>query len=278
MSTGVDVYSTTPASNGTLGGTGYFPEGQAPSTVNDAARQVMADIAAWYGQAKIPEYLTGTAGTNTITAGGPSALAAYAPGQRFTFLPANTNTGAATINITPSGGAALGAKNIFNAGVALVAGEIKAAVPCEILYDGTQFNLLSNGVNGAPGSSQTFITGAVSLNNTANYFNVCNTGSIGAAGQMWLLVGVVTVTDTVGAANINARIWDTSTVFAETSCTVQASNSEMVMTVLALVSPSAATTYHLSCKDLTSTSGQALQTGNAGTANKATSITAIRLI
>lgn len=142
MSTGVDVYSTTPASNGTIGGTGYFAEGQAPSTVNDAARQVMADIAAWYGQAKLPQYLTGTAGTNTVTAGGPASMAAYAAGQAFFFIPAATNTAATTLNITPSGGAALGAKNIFYKGVACVGGEIVISQPVLVSYDGTQFNIL----------------------------------------------------------------------------------------------------------------------------------------
>lgn len=142
MSTGVDVYSTTPANNGTIGGTGYFPEGQAPSTVNDAARQVMADVAAWVGQAKVPDYLTGVAGTNTVTAGGPSALAAYAAGQSFILIPAATNTGATTVNITPSGGAALGAKNVFLKGTACIGGELLIGVPVFIVYDGTQFNII----------------------------------------------------------------------------------------------------------------------------------------
>lgn len=143
MSTGVDVYSTTPGSNGTIGGTGYFPEGQAPSTVNDAARQVMADVAAWYGQAKQNLALTGVAGTNTITATGAASIAAYATNQIFTLIPAATNTGAITLNITPSGGAALGAKNVFNKGAACSGGELVIAVPILVLYDGTQFNIVS---------------------------------------------------------------------------------------------------------------------------------------
>lgn len=143
MTTGVDVYSTTPASNGTIGGTGYFPEGQAPSTVNDAARQVMADVAAWYGQAKQNLALTGVAGTNTITAGGAASMAAYATNQIFTLNPANSNTGATTLNITPSGGAALGAKNVFSNGAACTGGELRAGCPSLLLYDGTQFNIVA---------------------------------------------------------------------------------------------------------------------------------------
>lgn len=144
MTTGVDAYSTTAANNGTLGATDYFKEGQAPSTVNDAARQVMADIAAWFGQAKSSSYLTGTAGTNTVTATGPASMAAYTAGQFFTIIPANTNSGATTLNITPSGGAALGAKNIFSGNAALVGGEFRANIPVALFYDGTQFQIIVN--------------------------------------------------------------------------------------------------------------------------------------
>lgn len=137
-------WSTTAATNAS-GVTGInWAEGQPPSSVNDSARETMAQVATWLGQASgaIPEYLTGVAGTNTITATGPSQMAAYVAGQRFTFIPAVTNTGATTINITPSGGAALGAKNVFVSGQACVGGELVAAVPATILYDGTQFNIL----------------------------------------------------------------------------------------------------------------------------------------
>ena len=101
--------------------------------------------AAWFDDVDTFTYstLTGVAGTNTVTAGGPISMTAYAANQRFWFLPAVTNTAATTINITPSGGSALGAKNIFSGGNAIVAGELVASVPALIQYDGTQFNLLN---------------------------------------------------------------------------------------------------------------------------------------
>lgn len=180
MSTGVDVYSTTPASNGTLGGTGYFPEGQAPSTVNDAARQVMADIAAWYGQAKTPRYLTGTAGTNTVTATGPASMAAYGAGQVFFFIPAATNTGATTLNITPSGAAALGAKNIFFRGAACAGGEILINVPVMVIYDGTQFNLQVTSLSSAASGSSMVLLGskALSASATASFVHTGGSGDV----------------------------------------------------------------------------------------------------
>lgn len=83
------------------------------------------------------ESLTSVAGTNTVTAT-CAGLSAYASGQSFEFIPAATNTGATTINIT-----SLGAKNIFFDGRALVGGELVINIPARIKYDGTQFNLLT---------------------------------------------------------------------------------------------------------------------------------------
>jgi len=83
-------------------------------------------------------YLTSVSGTNTITATAAVSMSAYATGQKFHFLPANTNTGATTINAN-----SIGAKNIYFNGAALVGGELKQNVPATIVYDGTQFNLVS---------------------------------------------------------------------------------------------------------------------------------------
>lgn len=138
----IDQWSTTAANNASGVTNVNWAEGQAPSTVNDSARNLMADVAGWYGQAKQNLALTSVAGTNTITATGAAALAAYATNQIFTLVPANTNTGATTLNITPSGGAALGAKNVFANGAACAGGELVQNVPVIVLYDGTQFNII----------------------------------------------------------------------------------------------------------------------------------------
>src|SRR3990167_2821115 len=73
-------------------------------------------------------YLTSVTGTDTIAATGPASMTAYAAGQKFSFIPANDNTGATTINITQSGAAALVAKNIFCGGAACIGGEVPAGV------------------------------------------------------------------------------------------------------------------------------------------------------
>ena len=79
--------------------------------------------------------LASVAGTDTITASLSPALTAYANGQIFTLIPANTNTGAVTININ-----GLGAKSITkNGSTALVAGDLVAGVEYSLQYDGTRF-------------------------------------------------------------------------------------------------------------------------------------------
>jgi hypothetical protein len=84
--------------------------------------------------------LIGTiAGTDTITGSLTPNLTAYAAGQTFRFIAANTNTGATTININ-----SLGAKSITKYGTtALGAGDIVQNASYTIFYDGTQFQLLN---------------------------------------------------------------------------------------------------------------------------------------
>lgn len=126
--------------------------------------------------------------------------------------------------------------------------------------------------------AQTFLGTNIALNNTGSYFNIVNTGSIGASGQTWLITGVLCVVDTAGAATVLVRIWDGTNVFAESEIYLAAANKPSTVTILARVTPSAATTYYLSAKDITSTSGFAQATGNAGTPMIATSITAQRIL
>jgi hypothetical protein len=104
---------------------------------------VTLTAASWFNDVDTATYMTlsGVSGTNTITATGPKN-ATLSTNLRVVFVPANTNTGATTINITPSGGAALTAKNVFCNGIACVGGEIKQNVPVMLHYDGTQFNIL----------------------------------------------------------------------------------------------------------------------------------------
>jgi hypothetical protein len=122
-------------------------------------------------------YLTGTAGTNTITASATPTPAAYAAGQSFEFVPAVTNTGATTLNVS-----SLGAKNVFANGAACVGGELVASVPCRVFYDGTQFNIIgqnrilagepSNSLHAVPARDVLgWITGLTYANNSGDATN-----------------------------------------------------------------------------------------------------------
>lgn len=117
--------------------------------------------------------LTGVAGTNTITATGPANLG-LATSPPLWFIPANTNTGATTLNITPSGGAALTAKNVFSGGAACVGGELVAGVPAAVVYDGTQYNLLNPAMT--RGTFTASLTGCTTVPTvTAAYSKMNNT-------------------------------------------------------------------------------------------------------
>ena len=92
-------------------------------------------------------------GTDTITASGSPTVAAYATGASYYFSPANTNTGAVTINID-----SLGAKSITKNGTtALAANDLTSGKVAMVVYDGTQFQLTNPAVN----------TGILSNSNTA---------------------------------------------------------------------------------------------------------------
>lgn len=90
-------------------------------------------------QNSAPQWLTSVSGADTITASASPTPSAYAAGQTFRFVSAGANTGAATLNVS-----SLGAKAITKDGTtALVAGDIPSGAVVSVVYDGTQFQLLS---------------------------------------------------------------------------------------------------------------------------------------
>src|SRR4051812_44259035 len=105
---------------------------------------VTLSAASWGNDVDSTAYsvLTGVAGTNTITATGPANYAYSASRTPLWFIPAATNTGATTVNVTPSGSSALGAKNLFANGAACTGGELVSGTPVGIIYDGTRFHIL----------------------------------------------------------------------------------------------------------------------------------------
>ena len=88
--------------------------------------------------------LSNVTGTNTIAATATPTITAYATGASYSFIAANTNTGAVTLSID-----GLTAKSVTKAGGnALVAGDIQAGMLVYVHYDGTRFQLLNNVIYG----------------------------------------------------------------------------------------------------------------------------------
>lgn len=112
----------------------------------------------------------------------------------------------------------------------------------------------------------------VNLNNTGNYFDGPSV-SLGAG--TWLLSGTVTVRDTAGAADFAAKLWDGSTVAASAESVTGSSSQHNTIALSAVVSPTATTTYKISVKDTTSTSG--LIKFNASGESKDSTLTAVRI-
>ena len=102
------------------------PDGSDTPTVDDDLRAIQAGVKAAI------EPLTSVAGTNTITAS-HATLTAYANGQRFIFLAANSNTGATTLNIN-----SLGAKAVRWHNSACIGGEIQLGCWYEVIYESAQ--------------------------------------------------------------------------------------------------------------------------------------------
>ena len=100
----VSEWATSAASNNDAPPDG-FPEGMAPSAVNDAAREVMASIARWYQDTN--GTLTSGGSSNAYTITSNTTYAALNDIAILVFRANHTNTGAATLNVD-----SLGAKSI----------------------------------------------------------------------------------------------------------------------------------------------------------------------
>lgn len=215
--------------------------------------------------------LTGVAGTNTITATGPASYTYAASRPPIYLVPANTNTGATTINVTPSGGAALGARNIFRNGAACVGGELRQNVPVALIDDGTRFHIIGSGFIDLSAITNS-LAGDVALNNTATYFTG-PTVAQGTAGT-WYASGTVNCVDSAGAANFEVKLWDGTTVMASTRMNATAANAQVSVSISGFISAPAGN-IRISVKDSTSVSGS-LQFNSTGNSKDCT-ITAIRV-
>lgn len=168
---------------------------------------------------------TNIAGTNTIT--GTTATAPLLVANQVVFLiPANTNTGAVTFDrdaqSTP--------KSVFYNGAALVGGEIAAGVPSVWFYDGTQYNIIANGIAAGNAAARGTVASATTTNlDTSSSLTQQITGTTTITGitlanghvRIVVFAGILTLTNgaslILGGSNIVTAAGDVAIFVGEPS-------------------------------------------------------------
>jgi hypothetical protein len=112
----------------------------------------------------------------------------------------------------------------------------------------------------------------VTMNNTSTYFDGPSVAQ-GTSGT-WFVSGTVTCSDTAGAANFVAKLWDGTTVIASAAFRSEVANGGAVCSLSGYIT-SPAGNLKISCKDGTSTSGLIIY--NYSLNAKDSTITAIRI-
>jgi len=117
--------------------TARFPENMRTNAVNNQARELEAMIAREFKDRNGSLSSTGSANAYVLAAN--ATLTAYAQGDEFTFKANFANTSAATLNVD-----SVGAKTIKKAhDQDLVTGDIESGALVRVVYDGTNFQLMS---------------------------------------------------------------------------------------------------------------------------------------
>lgn len=221
---------------------------------------------------RVPSYADDTGSATAYAIAPGDAVYIYQVGQIFAFKAANANSGTApTLNVN-----GLGAGTItYPDGSALVPGDIPAngVVAVTVASTTPTFHLVGAKARGAAAAT-TSLGANVALNNTANFFSGPNTGSIGAAGQKWFIFGHATMTDTAGAAGFALQIHDGTTALQRVYGQNTGASGNLNMSLGLVVALSAATTFTLQARDLTSANGTLF--ASDGTL-PATAISAVRL-
>jgi microcystin-dependent protein len=125
------LWSRTAASNSTADAQVNWAEGQAPSSVNDSARAMMASLAGYRDDIAGAIVTGGTSTAYTVTSYQVFDTLAHMSGQLIAFTPHATNGATVTLNVD-----GLGAKPLRpSPSVELVAGVLIEGTPYVALYD-----------------------------------------------------------------------------------------------------------------------------------------------
>ncbi len=189
MATGVSAWSTTASNNATADSAAQWPEGMAPSQVNDSARGGMASVAKWRDDISGVLATSGTSTAYTLTSSQGFASLSALDGKTIAFTPHATNEDSPTLSV--DGLAAKPVRSLH--GVALGSGVLISGSPYTVLYSSANSEFVLHGMGGntygiplasgmdywadtTPSSAYAFPTGqAVSRTAYATLFNLVGT-------------------------------------------------------------------------------------------------------
>lgn len=182
-----------------------------------------------------------------------------------------TNTGSSSLAV-----GALGAQSILNpSGSNLSAGQIPAGAVVGTMYDGTNYYLVAGGVPLAGFSAAQItnsLSGDVNLSNVGQYFDGPQVAQ-GTTG-VWFASGTVTCTLAGTNDNVNAKLWDGTTVIASTRSLGAFTNNQISISLSGFIS-SPAGNIRISVNDPASASSKIVS--NASGNSKDSTITAYRI-
>ncbi|WP_247355584.1 phage tail protein [Bradyrhizobium sp. 160] len=143
---GVAWWSQTAASNATQDNTINWSEGQAPSSINDSARAMMASTAKWRDDIAGAITTGGTSTAYTVTSYEVFDTLTRLNGNLIAFTPHATNGGTTTLNVD-----GLGAKPLRSApSTELAAGHLVQGTPYVALYNSSDAAFYLHGFYGNP--------------------------------------------------------------------------------------------------------------------------------
>lgn len=146
MPTGLAVWSETASLNANSDSTVNWAEGQAPSSVNDSARAMMASAAKWRDDISGLIVSTGTSTAYTITSRQGFATLSAMDGLEFAFTPHVTCGASPTLSIDGLSGQPIMAAT----GQSIPAGTLLAGTPYSLLYNNATNSFYLNGFFGNP--------------------------------------------------------------------------------------------------------------------------------
>ncbi len=222
MATGVQVWSQTPASNATADSNINWAEGQAPSSVNDSARAMMASVAKWRDD-----------NSGTLTTSGSSSALTVVTNQvegalttGFTFTATLGTAIAASATMAVDG---LTATNIYTAlstASQVTTGQFAAAGQmCSFTFSTSVGGLASSVwvIKTYALPYLTTLTNSISADASTPTTAYVDGPSVaqGTTG-VWYASGTISYVDTALVTNMFAKLYDGTTVIAAATCNTPA--------------------------------------------------------